>query len=148
MLPGGLNIMPLTVLHGEDYECMGFLFGENERVAYLSDVSRIPPITDAILRGFHPENESITSSTNDNWQIDLLIVDCLFLTREHPTHFNFPQALECIRSLKPKRALLVGMSHDFDYDTINEKLKAERDTLCDGVEVMMARDGLTVDVQL
>ena len=70
------------------------------------------------------------------------------MDREHPTHFNFAQALECIRSLQPKRALLVGMSHDFDYYPMNERLKNERDTLCGGVEVMMARDGLTVDIQL
>lgn len=33
-------------MHGEDYICLGFLFGENYRVAYISDVSRIPPSTE------------------------------------------------------------------------------------------------------
>jgi uncharacterized membrane protein YjjP (DUF1212 family) len=28
-------------MHGEDYVCLGFLFGRKARVAYLSDVSRI-----------------------------------------------------------------------------------------------------------
>lgn len=33
-------------MHGEDYICLGFLFGENYRVAYISDVSRIPSSTE------------------------------------------------------------------------------------------------------
>jgi hypothetical protein len=31
----------IQVMHGEDYVCLGFLFGRKARVAYLSDVSRI-----------------------------------------------------------------------------------------------------------
>lgn len=27
-------------MHGEDYVCLGFLFGKKFRVAYISDVSR------------------------------------------------------------------------------------------------------------
>jgi hypothetical protein len=34
------------VMHGEDYVCLGFLFGRKARVAYLSDVSRILPRTE------------------------------------------------------------------------------------------------------
>ena len=33
-------------MHGEDYVCLGFLFGRKARVAYLSDVSRILPRTE------------------------------------------------------------------------------------------------------
>ena len=33
-------------MHGEDYICLGFLFGEKYRVAYISDVSRIPASTE------------------------------------------------------------------------------------------------------
>lgn len=32
-------------MHGEDYVCLGFLFGKNFRVAYISDVSRFLPTT-------------------------------------------------------------------------------------------------------
>ncbi|EXB39513.1 hypothetical protein L484_011430 [Morus notabilis] len=38
----GLKFVPLPVIHGEDYICLGFLFGEKCRVAYISDVSRFP----------------------------------------------------------------------------------------------------------
>jgi len=33
-------------MHGEDYISLGFLFGEKCRVAYISDVSRIPSSTE------------------------------------------------------------------------------------------------------
>lgn len=48
----GLEILPLPVLHGEDYVSFGFLFGtglgknaERETCLYISDVSRIPQVT-------------------------------------------------------------------------------------------------------
>lgn len=33
-------------MHGEDYTCLGFLFGKKSRVAYISDISRFPPSTE------------------------------------------------------------------------------------------------------
>ncbi|KAL5977148.1 hypothetical protein ACLOJK_021490 [Asimina triloba] len=42
----GLQFIPLPVMHGEDYVSLGFLFGEKSRVAYISDVSRIPESTE------------------------------------------------------------------------------------------------------
>lgn len=36
----------MQVMHGEGYICLGFLFGEKSRVAYISDVSRIPASTE------------------------------------------------------------------------------------------------------
>jgi len=33
-------------MHGEDYVALGFLFGKNTRVAYISDVSRFPERTE------------------------------------------------------------------------------------------------------
>ncbi|PKA66031.1 hypothetical protein AXF42_Ash010440 [Apostasia shenzhenica] len=35
-----------SVMHGEDYVCLGFLFGQKSRIAYISDVSRIPSSTE------------------------------------------------------------------------------------------------------
>lgn len=40
------SILSAQVMHGEDYVCLGFLFGRKERVAYLSDVSRLLPRTE------------------------------------------------------------------------------------------------------
>ena len=36
----------MQVMHGEDYICLGFLFGEKSRVAYISDISRFPESTE------------------------------------------------------------------------------------------------------
>lgn len=33
-------------MHGEDYVCLGFLFGERFKVAYISDISRFLPPTE------------------------------------------------------------------------------------------------------
>jgi phosphoribosyl 1,2-cyclic phosphodiesterase len=56
----GLSVLPIPVMHGEDMKCMGYIFGRNERVCYLSDISRMLPETLLeIQRG----------------DIDLLIVD-------------------------------------------------------------------------
>lgn len=33
-------------MHGEDYVCLGYLFGERCRIAYISDVSRFPASTE------------------------------------------------------------------------------------------------------
>ncbi|RVW34905.1 hypothetical protein CK203_111047 [Vitis vinifera] len=40
----------------------------------------------------------------------------------HNTHFCFPQTLEAVKRICPKRALLVGMTHEFDHHKDNETL--------------------------
>ncbi|PPD97654.1 hypothetical protein GOBAR_DD05333 [Gossypium barbadense] len=42
----GLKFVPLPVMHGEDYICLGFLFGEKSKVAYISDVPHFPSNTE------------------------------------------------------------------------------------------------------
>jgi hypothetical protein len=50
-------------MHGEDYVCLGFLFGRRSRIAYLSDVSRILPRTEHAI------------SKSGAGQLDLLILE-------------------------------------------------------------------------
>eukprot|EP00899_Mesostigma_viride_P023162 jgi/Mesvir1/402/Mv11293-RA.1 len=106
----GLTFTPLPVMHGEDYRSLGFMFGRKERVAYISDVSRILPETmEAITR---PE------------PVDILVLDALKKTGTHPTHFCLEQALDAIRHIRPKRCtLLTGLSHDFDHESTNRELR-------------------------
>lgn len=40
------SVLWMQVMHGEDYVCLGFLFGEKYKVAYISDVSRFLPSTE------------------------------------------------------------------------------------------------------
>ena len=60
----------------------------------MSDVSVIPP---AAL-------ERLAAET----QLELLVLDCTFLEREISSHVNLPQALDIIRKINPRKALLTG----------------------------------------
>ncbi|KAI3840810.1 hypothetical protein MKW92_034796 [Papaver armeniacum] len=130
----GLQFVPLPVMHGEDYVCLGFLFGEKSRVAYVSDVSRFLPSTEHVI------------SKSGAGQLDLLILDTLYRSGSHNTHFCFPQTLEAIKRICPKQALLVGMTHEFDHHKDNEFL-AEWSRR-EGIPVQLARDGLRIPIQL
>lgn len=129
----GLTMIPLPVWHGADYVCLGFLFGAPGcRVVYLSDISEMPPQTEALIHELCDQG------------IELLIVDALFYERPHNTHFNLPQTLECVRMLSPRRALCVGMTHDFDQDTVNEELRQWGEAN-GGLDVQLAHDGLALE---
>lgn len=85
-------------MHGEDYVCLGFLFGEKSRVAYISDVSRFPADTEHGEYQFTVVDriECITGifvcvnslcftfaviSKDGGGQLDLLILDTLYRVR-------------------------------------------------------------------
>eukprot|EP00735_Rhodelphis_limneticus_P011015 TRINITY_DN4062_c0_g1::TRINITY_DN4062_c0_g1_i1::g.12004::m.12004 TRINITY_DN4062_c0_g1::TRINITY_DN4062_c0_g1_i1::g.12004 ORF type:complete len:387 (-),score=7.11,sp/O74545/YCV6_SCHPO/29.52/2e-27,Lactamase_B_2/PF12706.2/1.9e-16,Lactamase_B/PF00753.22/8.5e-05 TRINITY_DN4062_c0_g1_i1:106-1227(-) len=127
----GLHIKPLPVMHGEDYVSLGFEFGTSARFIYISDVSRIPKTTlDYLLAR----------------PIDYLILDSLFKVREHNTHFNLPQALECIRQLRPKKSWLIGLTHDFDHDVVNTELSALKAS--EGIDVQLSHDGMCIPLDI
>ncbi|XP_057422349.1 putative hydrolase C777.06c [Lotus japonicus] len=129
-----LKLIPLPVMHGEDYICLGFLFGEKSRVAYISDVSRIPASTEYVI------------SKSGAGQLDLLILDALYKTGSHNVHFCLPQTLETVKRLCPKKTLLVGMNHEFDHHKDNEFLMEW--SRREGISVQLAHDGLRVPINL
>ncbi len=110
------RVVPVTVLHGY-LPVYGYRFG---RFAYVTDCSLIPDASMALLQ-----------------DLDVLILDALRY-REHPTHFNIPQALDIIARLRPRHAYLTHLTHDIMHN------RDERD-LPDGVE--LAYDGLTFEVE-
>lgn len=132
----GLRMIPLPVMHGEDLICNGYAWsldnknGKNMNVVYLSDISRLPDETYEYIMENLPET-------------DVLVLDCLNLTRFNPTHFNLKQSLEVVRRLKPKRTYLVGMSCDsfLPHDEMNKELEAL------DVDVQFAFDGLMLELQ-
>ncbi|KAJ9135822.1 hypothetical protein P3X46_032957 [Hevea brasiliensis] len=130
----GVKFVPLPVMHGEDYISLGFLFGEKSRVAYISDVSRFPASTEYVI------------SNAGAGQLDLLILDTLYKNGSHNTHFCFPQTLEAVKRLCPKRALLIGMTHEFDHYKDNDFLMewSKRE----GIPVQLAHDGMRVPIEL
>ncbi|RWR88774.1 putative hydrolase isoform X1 [Cinnamomum micranthum f. kanehirae] len=133
-IASGLQFVPLPVMHGEDYVCLGFLFGEKSRVAYISDISR-----------FIASTENLISKTGDG-QLDLLILDTLYKKGSHNTHFCFPQSLDAVKRICPKEALFIGMTHEFDHHKDNEFL-AEWSRR-EGIPVKLAHDGLRIPIDL
>ncbi|OAY61225.1 putative hydrolase C777.06c [Manihot esculenta] len=130
----GIQFVPLPVMHGEDYVCLGFLFGKRCRVAYISDVSRLPASTEFVI------------SKSGAGQLDLLILDSLLRNGSHNVHFCLPQSLEAVKRLCPKQALLIGMNHEFDHYRDNDFLAEWSGR--EGIPVQLARDGLRVPIDL
>lgn len=130
----GLQFFPLPVMHGEDYVALGFLFGQKCKVAYISDISRFIPTTEAVI------------SKSGGAQLDLLILDTLYKTGSHNTHFCFPQSLDAVKRICPKRALLIGMTHEFDHHKDNTYLSEW--SRREGILVQLAHDGLRIPIDL
>ncbi|GMF10123.1 unnamed protein product [Phytophthora lilii] len=127
-----IKFLPFPVIHGADYISFGFEFGYEvgARFVYISDVSEIPDDTRAFL--------------NDKSKppIDVLLIDALYLEKYHSTHMNLQKVMEEIATIQPKRTLLTGMSHDFDYPKHSvevPKMGAEK-----GLNIEMTYDGLTI----
>ncbi|KAL2898424.1 hypothetical protein RDABS01_040206 [Bienertia sinuspersici] len=135
-IASGLQFFPLPVMHGEDYVALGFLFGDKCKVAYVSDVSRFPSSTEYVI------------SKGKGGELDLLILDtnCIYLNGLRNTHFCFPETLDAVKRISPKRALLIGMNHSYDHDEINQYLLewSERE----GIPVQLAHDGLRIPIEL
>lgn len=112
---GDFEFEPMTVFHGPR-PITALRMGN---VAYVTDVSRIPPESMARLRG-----------------LDVLILDAVRL-RPHPTHFNVEQALDVIEELAPKRAFLTHINHNICH---------ARDSALLPEHVAFAHDGLTLSL--
>jgi phosphoribosyl 1,2-cyclic phosphate phosphodiesterase len=117
----GIPFVPVPLLHGE-MEVLGFRFG---RAAYLTDFSKIPDSSMALLEG-----------------LDELVLDAL-RDIPHPMHQTVEQALALIQQLKPRRAWFTHIAHDLPHAETNERL------LKMGYpHVQLAYDGLEFDVKL
>lgn len=116
---GSVTVMAMVVQHGT-WRITGYRIG---RLGYVTDASAIPPESLAQLYG-----------------LDLLVLNALRLM-PHPTHFSLSQALEVVDMLKPRRALLVHMTHDLDHGTINATLPDHVRLAYDGQVVEVAYDG-------
>lgn len=112
---GSIKVTPFEVQHGT-WTITGFRIGD---LGYVTDASAIPPASLAHLR-----------------DLDVLVLNALRLA-PHPTHFSLAQAVELIEELRPRRALLVHMTHDMDHETINAMLPEN---------VRLAYDGQIVEV--
>ncbi|GMN54538.1 hypothetical protein TIFTF001_023657 [Ficus carica] len=116
----GLQFFPLPVMHGKNYICLGFLFGEKNRVAsFLMFHTSLQALN---MKGFPPKKGA------------------------HHTHFCLPETLEAVKRIRPKRVLIIGLSHDFDYHKDNELLIEW--SRREGILVQLAHDGLRIPIEL
>ena len=134
---GGFVSIPVE--HGKGYQCLGFVFGTQTRVVYLSDVSFIGEQTLTFLRSLP--------------FISILIIDCLYGEgKTHFSHFCIDQVWDLVIDLKPKRTFCVGIHCTLDHTKTNSLLASRLDSLGDskgGIEsVELAYDGLELPVSL
>jgi phosphoribosyl 1,2-cyclic phosphate phosphodiesterase len=116
----GVWFVPVPLVHGE-MEVLGYRFG---RAAYLTDFSRLPDSSAALLEG-----------------LDDLILDAL-RDVPHPMHMTVEQSLALIDRLKPKRAWFTHIAHDLAHAATNERLRKAAYP-----QVQLAYDGLTFEVE-
>jgi riboflavin kinase/FMN adenylyltransferase len=116
----GIPFVPVPLLHGE-LEVLGFRFG---RAAYLTDFSKVPDSSMALLEG-----------------LDELILDAL-RDIPHPMHQTVEQALALIQQLKPRRAWFTHIAHDLPHSETNERLQK-----MGYPHVQLAYDGLEFEVR-
>ncbi len=112
---GDTVIQPFEVVHS-NVTTLGFRIGG---FAYIPDCKSVPPRAREILAG-----------------LDDLVIDGL-RRQPHPTHQNLDEALAEVAVLRPRRAWLTHLTHDFDDATDNEGLPAG---------VRLAYDGLVVPI--
>ena len=113
----GVRVVAIEGSHSERFRVLGFRFGG---LAYLTDFSAISDAELAKLEG-----------------VDVLVVNALRWER-HSSHFSVDEALELVRRVRPRRALLTHLSHD-----IGLYAEAQR-RLPEGVE--FAYDGLEIEI--
>jgi phosphoribosyl 1,2-cyclic phosphate phosphodiesterase len=114
----GIEITPIEGRHSEHFKVFGYRIG---KLAYLTDFDAISDTELSKLEG-----------------VECLVINALRWTT-HSSHFSVGQALDIIKRVRPKRALLTHMSHEIGRH-------AEADALLsDGVQ--FAYDGLTVEIE-
>lgn len=111
----GIPVIPISLHHGSQ-ETLGFRI---DSIAYVTDCSYIPTESIDRLKG-----------------LSVLVLDCLRL-KKHGTHFNLEQSLEMIAQVKPKKAFLTHLTHDFEYASWNKKLPKGVQLAYDGLRIKL-----------
>ena len=111
----GAEVVPIPVWHGT-MPVLGFRLG---RFAYVTDVSRIPDESFALLA-----------------DLELLVLGALRY-RPHPTHFSIAEAIAAAARIGARRTVLTHLAHDVDFTRPEVELPP-------GVE--LGHDGMVFDV--
>jgi phosphoribosyl 1,2-cyclic phosphate phosphodiesterase len=113
----GVEFVRVPLLHGEQHVA-GFRFGN---AAYLTDVSRIPESSFALLRG-----------------LDTLVLSAL-RHEPHPSHATLAQSVKWAKQIGARQTWFTHIAHDLGHDETNRTLPAN---------IQLAYDGLSVPVEL
>ena len=84
-------------------------------MAYSTDVTHIPPQSDSYL-----------------YNLDLWLIDCYGM-KPHPTHSDFQKTLAWIKKYNPKKAVLIHMNNQCDYDMIKNQCPDNVEPAYDGM---------------
>ena len=106
-----IEIEPLEVTHGM-IKATGYLF---DKIAYISDCNKIS-----------------NKVTKKLMNLDFLIIDCL-RKNKHPSHFNYDDAINFVKFVKPKKTILTNLHVDLDYFVIKKKLPSNIIPAYDGL---------------
>jgi phosphoribosyl 1,2-cyclic phosphate phosphodiesterase len=112
----GRRVVPVPLYHGS-MPILGFRIG---RLAYLTDVSRIPESSYALLEG-----------------LDLLVLNAL-RDRPHPTHLTIEQALAEARRIGARQTYLTHLSHEVHHAMHSARLPRGVDLSYDGLSLELA----------
>lgn len=116
--PGGdISVLPVLHSHGS-ITTLGFKVGS---FLYSCDVSGFP-----------------SSSLEHMSDLDVWILDAL-RHRPHPSHLSLDEALDWVKRLQPKQAILTNLHVDMDYRTILESTPDN---------VVPAHDGMKIKVNI
>lgn len=115
-LGGGLSAMPIPVYHGI-LPILGFRFGD---FAWLTDVSRIPEESFALLEG-----------------VKVLVTSAL-RHRPHPTHMSLEEAVATAHRIGARQTWFIHMCHDLEHEATNALLPEN---------IRLAYDGLRFTVE-
>lgn len=110
---GPTRVIPFDIMHGT-WTITGYRIGA---LGYITDASTVPAAARQVLRN-----------------LDVLVLNALRYD-PHPTHLSISQALEVIADLRPRRTLLVHMTHTVDHTTVNAQLPAGVELAYDGLEI-------------
>ena len=110
-----IEITPFDVKHGM-IKATGYLF---DKIAYISDCNEI--------------NKKVSKKLMN---LDFLIIDCL-KKGKHPSHFSYNEAIDFIKLVQPKRAILTNLHIDLDSFDLKKKLPKN---------IIPAYDGLTINL--
>ncbi len=111
---GGLAVRPFRQAHGTATTTLGFRIGS---FAYSTDLNGLDDAAFQVLEG-----------------VDVWVVDCQGV-QPSPVHSHLDLTLAWIERVRPRRAVLTHLGHDFDFADLARRLPPGVEPARDGLEL-------------